>query len=70
MALQDPAGEENKRATAVWLESIAERKYLLWFFQQSDFGPADGEVREMLEAQYEKVTGCTVPQKLRYDTGE
>ena len=39
----------------------AEYDWLLWFFQRADFGPADGDVRIMLEDQYEKETGRTIP---------
>ena len=51
-----PAETRGKKVTQ------AEFDWLLWFFQRADFGPADGDVRQMLVDQYEKETGNTVPQ--------
>jgi hypothetical protein len=70
MALQDPEGTIQKRHVEKWLEAIAERSYLDWFFQKADFGPADGDVRQMMQDQYEKETGRTVPLNYKQETDE
>lgn len=70
MALQDPIGDMQKRAVDAWMEAIAVRQWLEWFWREADFGPADGDVRQMLEDQYEKETGRTIPQNWKNDTGE
>lgn len=45
----------------------AERQWLEWFFVNADFGPADGDVRQMLQEQYEKKTGQTIPPNYRQE---
>jgi hypothetical protein len=54
-----PATANNKYITQ------AEYDWLLWFFQNADFGPADGDVRQLLEDAYEKETGNTIPKNYR-----
>jgi len=61
MALQDPIGEMQKRAMDGWLEAIAERKYLEWFFNKADFGEVSDDVRQIMEEQYTKETGRIIP---------
>lgn len=41
-----------------------EYDYLLWFFQNADFGPADTDVRYNLEQYYERTKGVRVPDSL------
>lgn len=38
--------------------------YLLWFFQNADFGPADTDVRYGLERYYEETKSLRVPDSL------
>ena len=67
MALQDPIGEYLKWSMMQWLEALAEQKYLEWFFQNADFGPAHGDVMEIMNNKYEKETGLTIPPAFRED---
>jgi hypothetical protein len=46
-------------------EAEAELEYLRWFKQHADFGPADGDVHQMLDDQYEANTGNQVPKNWR-----
>jgi hypothetical protein len=39
----------------------AELDYLTWFKQHADFGPADSDVHQIMDMQYEEETGKTVP---------
>jgi len=41
-----------------------EQEYLLWFFQNTDFGPADSDVRFIMENEYYSKTGKEVPMTL------
>jgi len=43
----------------------AELRYLRWFWANSDFGPADSDVRDRLNRNYEAETGETVPAGYR-----
>ena len=38
-----------------------ELKFLRWFFQEADFGPAHGDVIEMIKTDYE-ATGNVLPE--------
>lgn len=38
-----------------------EYQYLLWFWDNADFGPSDGDVRYYMNEEYEKRTGNPVP---------
>jgi hypothetical protein len=42
-------------------EQREEYEYLQWFYQNADFGPADGDVRYYMNEQYTKRTGKPVP---------
>lgn len=44
-----------------------EQKYLKWFFQRADFGPADGDVRLWMEEQYTAQTGNPIPESYKYE---
>lgn len=44
-----------------------ELKYLTWFAQNADFGPADGDVKTWLQEKYEKETGNKVPDGWKYE---
>lgn len=44
-----------------------EQAYLLWFFQNADFGPADGDVRLLMEEEYTRKTGEQIPETLKYE---
>ena len=41
-----------------------EYDFLLWFFENADFGPADCDVRNIMYEQYEKETGKIPPKTL------
>lgn len=41
----------------------AQQDFLLWFFENADFGPADCDVRHFLFKAYEQETGRKVPKK-------
>ena len=36
--------------------------YVIWFFQNADFGPGDDDFRNMMKERYEKKTGYKVPE--------
>lgn len=40
----------------------AELHYLRWFKEAADFGPADGDVHDIMDTQYTKETGKPVPK--------
>ena len=42
-----------------------ELEYLLWFFSNADFGPADEDVRQLMEQEYTEETGKPVPENLQ-----
>lgn len=39
--------------------------FLEWFFLNADFGPADDDVKYMMQEQYEEETGLKVPEEYR-----
>lgn len=41
-----------------------EQEFLAWFFETSDFGPADCDVRACMYLEYEKQTGNRPPESL------
>lgn len=43
----------------------AELEYLRFFFKQADFGPADGDVRQIINEEFTQATGKDVPQGYR-----
>ena len=43
-------------------KKLAELKWLEWFANNVDFGPAHGDVMIMMQEQYEKETGRPVPE--------
>ncbi len=45
-------------------------EYLLWFFQRADFGPADGDVRLVMQREYEREKGKRVPKAYRLEDEE
>lgn len=38
-----------------------ELEYLRWWYQEADFGPADGDVRSIMNEEYTRETGRPVP---------
>ena len=52
----------------------AELDYLIWFKQNADFGPADGDVHAIMDKNYTHETGKPVPtgwsqeRGIKYDT--
>lgn len=43
-------------------ERAAELEWLKWFYQNCDFGPADGDVRASLRDEFQQETGKLVPE--------
>ena len=39
-----------------------ELEYLRWFRVNADFGPSDGEVKYIMDKEFEKETGKKVPR--------
>ncbi len=48
-------------------EEATELEYLKWFRINADFGPADGDVKLIMEEQFEKETGKKVPKDWAYE---
>ena len=44
---------------------LQEYLYLKWFYQNADFGPAESDIRGMMEDRYEATTGNEVPDGYR-----
>lgn len=40
----------------------SELDFLKWFWENADFGPADGDVRYLMKDQFRKETGAEVPE--------
>lgn len=51
---------KNKRAT--------ELEYLRWFVQNADFGPADGDIRDMMRERFQQETGKLLPKGWNYNS--
>lgn len=45
----------------------AELHYLRWFRQETDFGPAHGDVIDIMHERYEQETDRKVPEEWRED---
>lgn len=50
-------------------ERASELAYLKHFFDQADFGPADGDVRQIIADNFKKKTGLSLPEGY-YDLDE
>lgn len=48
-------------------KEVQELKYLRWFYQHCDFGPAHEDVVCSLNECYEEATGLTIPEGYRND---
>lgn len=44
------------------MEKATELEFLQWFYANADFGPADDDVRYILEAEFVKETGKNLPE--------
>ena len=53
---------KNKRAT--------ELEYLRWFVQNADFGPADGDIRDMMRERFEQMIDSDVRLTQQAELGE
>ena len=38
-----------------------ELEWLQWFYETADFGPADGDVRDLMKQEFTKETGKELP---------
>jgi hypothetical protein len=67
MAIQDPRtiGTMMDEFSKQYAKDMAELDYLRWFKQHTDFGPADGDVQDNMNAAYEARTGKKVPEGWR-----
>lgn len=52
---------EEEANNEAWAKVADELKYLRWFFSNSDFRPADSDVRYYMNRQYEK-EGGVIPE--------
>lgn len=43
-----------------------ELEYLTWFRNEADFGPADGDVQDMMNRRFMKETGKNIPEGWNY----
>ena len=48
-------------------ERATELEYLKWFRQNADFGPADGDVKILMNEQFKKETGKLLPKGWNYN---
>lgn len=60
-ATDEKAAKTEERAT--------ELEWLKWFYSYADFGPADGDMRGWMRAQFEKKTGKAVPEGYASEEG-
>lgn len=44
------------------IERANEIDFLKWFYQNADFGPADGDVRQHLKQRFALDTGLNLPE--------
>lgn len=44
------------------MEEATELEFLQWFYSNADFGPADEDVRLILQQRFEQETGKKVPE--------
>ena len=47
------------------MKEATELEYLKWFFLYADFGPADGDVRDHMNYQFERLTGKSIPKEYK-----
>lgn len=54
------------------VDRASEAEWLMWFYQNADFGPADSDVRDSLKSQFKRGTGKLLPEGYNYNssTGE
>lgn len=44
------------------MEKATELEYLKWFYNNADFGPADGDVRHYMDEKFKRQTGKELPE--------
>ena len=44
------------------MERATELEYLKWFYQEADFGPADSDVRDMMNEDFMNNVGKNLPE--------
>lgn len=49
-------------------ERATELEFLKWFYQNADFGPADGEARDNIALFFMDDTGKNLPQGYNYNS--
>ncbi len=59
--LQKLTPEEYSKLTSQGRERSTELEFLKWFFSYADFGPADGDVRDIMYAEFKRQTGKELP---------
>jgi hypothetical protein len=47
-------------------ERATELEWLRWFAQHADFGPADGDIRQMMKEQFMEETAKNLPEGWNY----
>ena len=60
----------KERLSRTNTEAELEREWLNWLVSSADFGPADGNVRLILEQRYTEETGNEVPSDWSWNTEE
>lgn len=48
------------KAAAEYHDEVTD--WLLWFYQEADFGPASSDVRSFLKSRYKRTTGKELPK--------
>lgn len=49
------------------MEKATELEWLQWFYGNCDFGPADGDVRDILMQQFVEETGKAIPEEYQQE---
>jgi hypothetical protein len=47
------------------MASTVEERWYKWFYENSDFGPADGDVKFLMMKDFERETGLTLPDRFK-----
>ena len=55
----------EQKTAKMFNDAMDLRHWLEWFFRNADFGPADDDIRLIMQERYEEETGRRVPDDYR-----